>query len=260
VQPQPPAGSCHARGAAPDTLPDPRCTPGALSPAVTQANIGSTICSSGYTSTVRPPESVTEPEKLASLSAYGDPDDPSAYEYDHLVPLELGGAANDPRNLWPEPGAAPNDKDALENRLNELVCGGALSLATAQRDIATNWVLAYREYVGPTAPASSGSTAPAPTSTHSSTGLGCAASMSNGSPPQYSTTDVIVHTAPGADVVTVAHYRTKETQHQGVADSGGTAEIPYYISGATVGYTVVVEVTVSSAGRSAGCSTSFTPR
>jgi hypothetical protein len=53
-------------------LPDPHCTPGAISPAVTQANIESTICSSGYTETVRPPESITEPEKEASLAAYGD--------------------------------------------------------------------------------------------------------------------------------------------------------------------------------------------
>ena len=54
------------------SLPDPRCTPGAVSPAVTQANISSTICRRGYTEKVRPPESVTEPEKKASLAAYGD--------------------------------------------------------------------------------------------------------------------------------------------------------------------------------------------
>ncbi len=72
VQPQPPRDSCHARGSGLYSLPDPHCTPGALNPSVTQADIGSTICHSGWTSTVRPPESVTEPEKLASIAAYGD--------------------------------------------------------------------------------------------------------------------------------------------------------------------------------------------
>jgi hypothetical protein len=38
-------------------------------------------------------------------------------EYDHLVPLELGGAPDDPRNLWFEPGPTPNPKDAVENKM-----------------------------------------------------------------------------------------------------------------------------------------------
>lgn len=147
VQPQPRPDSCHARGTGLFSLPDPRCTPGAVSPAVTQANISSTICRRGYTEKVRPPESVTEPEKKASLAAYGDTEPLHAYEYDHLVPLELGGAVNDPRNLWPEPGASPNLKDALEDRLRSMVCAGELTLAAARAAIATNWVSAYHRLV-----------------------------------------------------------------------------------------------------------------
>ncbi len=149
IEPQPPPGSCHARGSGLFSLPDPRCTPGAIDPAVGQANIAETICHDGYTSTVRPPESVTEPEKRASLAAYGDDGPLRDYEYDHLVPLELGGAVNDPRNLWPEPGASPNPKDALEHRLNALVCAGKLSLATAQREIASDWVSALHSLTRP---------------------------------------------------------------------------------------------------------------
>src|SRR5437870_4650432 len=70
VQQQPPAGSCRAIGAGLYERPDPRCTPGAVNPAVTQASIGSTICRGGWTSTVRPRPSVTEPEKFASMAAY----------------------------------------------------------------------------------------------------------------------------------------------------------------------------------------------
>jgi hypothetical protein len=139
--------SCHAVGSGLFSLPDPRCTPGAVSPDVTQADIHSTICRRSYTESVRPPESVTEPEKRASTRAYGDRGRLRDYEYDHLIPLELGGAANDERNLWPEPGASPNPKDALEDRLRSMVCAGKLTLAAARREIAGDWVSAYRRLI-----------------------------------------------------------------------------------------------------------------
>jgi hypothetical protein len=149
VQRQPAPGSCHARGSGLWSEPDLSCTPGTTNPAVTQATIGSTICRSGWTRTVRPPESVTQREKRASLAAYGDPGPLSGFEYDHDISLELGGATNDPRNLWPEPGETNNPKDALENALKALTCRGAITLATAQQLISTDWVAAYQRYVGP---------------------------------------------------------------------------------------------------------------
>lgn len=151
VQRQPAPGSCRAIGSGLYSRPDPRCTPGAVNPAVTQATIGSTICRSGWTSIVRPAESITEPEKFASMAAYSARGSASTYEYDHDIPLELGGAVNDPRNLWPEPDYATrsgfylNPKDRLENALNEMVCRGAMALAQAQRLIASNWVAASRQ-------------------------------------------------------------------------------------------------------------------
>jgi hypothetical protein len=148
VQPQPPPGACHARAGGAFSLPDRHCTPGAVSPAVTQSNIHSTICRPGYAKGVRPRESVTEPEKLASLGAYGDPGPARDFEYDHLVSLELGGATNDPRNLWPEPGASPNTKDRLEDRLHAMVCARALTLAAAQAELSSDWVAAYHRLFG----------------------------------------------------------------------------------------------------------------
>jgi len=124
-------------------LPDPQCTPGAIDPSVTQDNIDSTICVSGYTKTVRPTVSVTEPQKFESMKAYGFDDSPSNYEFDHLVPLEIGGAPDDLRNLWPEShNTTPNsyDKDGFENYLNDQVCSGKMDLKTAQNEIATDWV------------------------------------------------------------------------------------------------------------------------
>jgi hypothetical protein len=140
VQPQPAPDSCHARGSGLFSEPDPGCTPGALNPTVSQANIDQTICVHGWSETVRPPERVTEKEKVASIAAYGDIGSVHEYEYDHLVSLELGGATNDPRNLWPEPGASPNPKDAVEDTLHSKVCDGTMALREAQHIIATQWV------------------------------------------------------------------------------------------------------------------------
>ena len=152
VQPQPGPGSCHYTYVGPYPLPDPHCTPGAVDPQVSQTDIDSTICARGFTSTIRPPESVTEPEKDASAAAYGYTGSFHIAEYDHLIPLELGGDPNDPANLWIEPPDNPNatsfvnTKDHLENRLNSLVCSGQLPLGVAQQAIASDWVTAYQKY------------------------------------------------------------------------------------------------------------------
>ena len=154
VQAQPAPGTCHYRWVGAYPLPDPSCTPGAVNPQVTTADLGTTICRAGWTATVRPPENVTGPEKDGSAAAYGYTGSFSTGEYDHLVPLELGGDPNAPSNLWLEPndraGASTvtNTKDGLENRLRALVCAGQLSLGAAQEAIATDWVAALQRYGG----------------------------------------------------------------------------------------------------------------
>jgi hypothetical protein len=73
----------------------------------------------------------------------------SEYELDYLITPELGGSS-DRRNLWPEryQSRAWNArvKDELERLLPTLVCRGSIDLATAQRDIASNWIAAYKKY------------------------------------------------------------------------------------------------------------------
>jgi hypothetical protein len=131
--------SCHARDGG--KLPDPACTPGSIDPAVTQQNIRSTICKSGYTARVRPPESQTEYAKYhVAYPAYHIKDS-AVSELDHLVPLELGGS-NDITNLWPEVGKQPNPKDTVESVLNRAVCDRKVSLAAAQNAIASDWMTA----------------------------------------------------------------------------------------------------------------------
>jgi hypothetical protein len=143
VQVQPAPGTCQYRTAANgQTLPDPNCTPGAISPKVTQDTLDTTICRTGYTKSIRPPASITEIEKRENAAAYGYTGLLKGVEYDHLVPLEVGGDPNDPRNLWIEPGASPNPKDGVESKLHQLVCEGRVPLAAAQEAIADDWTTA----------------------------------------------------------------------------------------------------------------------
>jgi hypothetical protein len=140
--------ACAIRGNAPAVLPDPRCTPGAINPDVSPATLGSTICQSGWTSTVRPSSSFTTGLKIRQMNAWGIFGSTRVTEEDHLIPLELGGAPSDSRNLWPEAGGIPNPKDRLENELRRRVCTNQLDLSTAQHEIATDWVAAYQQIYG----------------------------------------------------------------------------------------------------------------
>lgn len=128
-------------------LPDPACTPGAVF-----ADASTTeICVSGYTKTVR---SVSTSMKKRGYAAYGIayPQKTGTYEFDHLIPLELGGN-NDIANLFPEAfgrststGEAAlgfKEKDLVENYLHDEVCAGRLSLPQAQAQIAGDWVAVY---------------------------------------------------------------------------------------------------------------------
>jgi hypothetical protein len=127
---------CHING----KLSDKNCTPGTIDSKVTQANIHETICVPGYSAKMRPPVSYTNKLKIQQIKDYGFTDTNLAdYEEDHLISLELGGNPTDPKNLWPEPGHSPNQKDIIENRCHRKVCADELSLEEAQKQIATNW-------------------------------------------------------------------------------------------------------------------------
>jgi hypothetical protein len=74
---------------------------------------------------------------------------PADYEIDYLIAPGLGGV-EEIHNLWPEPYSTSawnaHVKDELEEHLHQLVCAGTLDLSTAQRDIATDWIAAYKKY------------------------------------------------------------------------------------------------------------------
>lgn len=80
---------------------------------------------------------------------------PRAYEVDYLITPALGGS-QDVHNLWPQPYATgvwnSHVKDALEDHLRRMVCSGQLDLSEAQREIAGNWIEAYKKYFNTTKP------------------------------------------------------------------------------------------------------------
>jgi hypothetical protein len=117
---------------------------------VTQDNIDSTICKSGFTKSIRPPPSYTDKLEQQQIRDEGLPGSPQDYEEDHLISLELGGAPKDKKNLWPEPyenrgakfaapGTGSESKDKVENETKRLVCSGKMSLSEAQKSIASDW-------------------------------------------------------------------------------------------------------------------------
>ena len=132
-------------------LPDPSTTPGEVNPNVTQANVQSTVCVRGYTKSIRPPAYFTNKLKKQQMRKYGYTDtNPRHFEEDHLIALSIGGAPDDPRNLWPEPRNSEwgaEKKDQLEFVMYKMVCAQEISLADAQHAMASNWRDAWEQYV-----------------------------------------------------------------------------------------------------------------
>ena len=111
-----------------------------LNPDVTPATIATTICQTGWTRTIRPYVSTMKQIKAEMLAAIGQPiERRNQYELDHRIPLALGGAVLDRRNLALEPIDEAQQKDAIEVCLSSLVCQGKIDLQDAQSAIWENW-------------------------------------------------------------------------------------------------------------------------
>lgn len=122
-------------------LPNPGITPGDTLDVTAQD-----IAVSGYAKKVRNVPSAVK--KKAYLNYGITSRKKGEYEVDHLISLQLGGS-NSIRNLWPQSyQTQPWNayiKDALENKLHDLVVNGQMDLPTAQRMIASNWIAAYQK-------------------------------------------------------------------------------------------------------------------
>lgn len=104
--------------------PDLQVTPGVVRPIAPAA-----VCSTRWGLDRR---HVTDGMRRRVAAHYGVRwADRRRYEFDHLVPRELGGA-DDERNLWPQPLAEARVKDRQENALHRAVCAGTVTLTAAQ--------------------------------------------------------------------------------------------------------------------------------
>jgi hypothetical protein len=124
-----------------DALPIPALTPGA-----TERVTADDLCAGHGPSR----KEIAPAVRQAVLRDYGMEGLSAAdYELDYLITPELGGSS-DRRNLWPERYGShvwnARVKDELEQLLPALVCRGAVDLTTAQRDIAADWIAAYKKY------------------------------------------------------------------------------------------------------------------
>ncbi len=131
------------------TLPDPRKTPGHAT-----YHTMAKVCGMASTKDERNVPDAVKDEVYDDYSAarcVAYCSGPQGCEIDHLISLELGGA-DTVDNLWPQPYDGEwnaHDKDRLENKLKHMVCvEKTISLRQAQKEIATDWVEAYKKYVG----------------------------------------------------------------------------------------------------------------
>ncbi|MBV9504070.1 MAG: HNH endonuclease [Acidobacteriia bacterium] len=117
-----------------------------LTPGVARLSSREQVCSGNQGNNRQVPAALRR--KVFELYGIADAN-PKAYEVDYLITPALGGA-DDIGNLWPQPYSATvwnaHVKDELEDRLQNMVCRGQIDLATAQREISSDWITAYKKY------------------------------------------------------------------------------------------------------------------
>ena len=128
-------------------LPDSHLTPGDILTSDKQK-----ICAKGYIQSVgRTAESVKD-----QVYALHKISKKPTYEIDHLISKGLGGS-NEIKNLYPQTRDAVWNmakKDQLENLLHRLVCEGKVNILTAQQEMRSDWISAFKKYVGEPKPKS----------------------------------------------------------------------------------------------------------
>ncbi|PPD40702.1 MAG: hypothetical protein CTY15_14515 [Methylocystis sp.] len=78
--------------------------------------------------------------KAEMLAAIGESHERrNRFQLDHRIPLALGGATIDRRNLMLQPMAVALEKDAIERCLAVAVCDGRLALDDARAAIWRDW-------------------------------------------------------------------------------------------------------------------------
>lgn len=122
-------------------LPDPGLTPGDTLGAKQED-----VCAIDYSS---PASKIPITLKRQTFDRYGIKPGAVGYNVDHLIPAGLGGS-NSPKNLWPQALSGEWNyhlKNRLERTLKKMVCRKEIALETAQKEIAADWIAAYKKYM-----------------------------------------------------------------------------------------------------------------
>jgi hypothetical protein len=167
-----------------------------------------------------------------------------------LALLLAGGACAPSHKV--SAGKAPSPTNAATSPSPTPTSGGSgtpAPVASTPAPVATQSIPAPRTTTNP--PPAPSTPAPAPAIAAS-----CSASMSNPTPGDGGTETLsVTSNVPNAAVSLVVHYKTKNTSYSGTTDSSGAGSVTFGIGRPTIGYTVIVDVTV---GQRASCSTAFT--
>lgn len=144
----PPSAKCSLRNTNGFLLPDPNCTPGAVNPSLTldvlKDHRFTTKCVRDQATTAQGKFTTYRWYKIAKPA--NNTGQNQVCELDHLISLEIGGA-DTLDNIWPQCGPSRvslnqryfKRKDTVENYLAKQVRDGSMSLADAQKGIATDW-------------------------------------------------------------------------------------------------------------------------
>jgi hypothetical protein len=107
-------------------------------------------------------------------------------------------------------------------------------------------------------PATTTTTRPPATTAAPAAAGRCTASVDNPHPTRNQTITVLVESnVPSTPFTATAHYKSLDTLQQGTTGGSGAGAVSFMTSGATSGYTVDIDVSISG---KATCSTSFTPQ
>jgi hypothetical protein len=132
-------------------LPDLTVTPGAVDPEIEADPSGASYVVNGLEKNICAPhfsakairKTIKDFPKLkrTACEQYGVEKCDGSVEGDHLISIEIGGCPDCQKNVWPQPMTEARIKDhQVEDVLPKLICAGTISLADAQKCIATDWV------------------------------------------------------------------------------------------------------------------------
>ncbi len=142
-----------ASGAEESYLPNNAATPGVVNHKVKAGTIKQTICRPSWVKSAQPSARTLASQKsrLVKHARYGA-DVAKNFDVDHRIPIEVGGDARDPKNLWLQPLNIQWNalvKNKLETYVQTEVCAGRMKLADGQAIFQRDWVDVFRLYCGP---------------------------------------------------------------------------------------------------------------